>query len=65
MDFGEAWVIVSGVKSKAHYFVMDLPQSEDCFVAAFPAETCGGSPPAGGSCAGGSFALFTLGKEPK
>ena len=38
-DFGEAWVIVAGVKCKAHYFAMDLPQSDDCFVAAFPAET--------------------------
>ncbi len=38
-DFGEAWVIVAGVECKAHYFSMDLPQSDDCFVAAFPAET--------------------------
>ena len=38
-DFGEALVVVAGVKRKAHYFVMDLPQSDDCFVAAFPAET--------------------------
>jgi transposase len=38
-DFGEAWVIVAGVQCKAHYFTMDLPQSDDCFVAAFPAET--------------------------
>jgi transposase len=38
-DFGEAWVIVAGVECKAHYLSMDLPQSDDCFVAAFPAET--------------------------
>ena len=38
-DFGEALVVVAGVQCKAHYFVMDLPQSDDCFVAAFPAET--------------------------
>jgi transposase len=38
-DFGEALVIVAGVECKAHYFAMDLPQSDDCFVAAFPAET--------------------------
>ena len=38
-DFGEAWVIVAGVKCKAHYFAMDLPHSDDCFVPAFPAET--------------------------
>src|SRR6476660_3465475 len=38
-DFGEALVILAGVEQKARYFVMDLPQSDDCFVAAFPAET--------------------------
>ncbi|HUZ96686.1 MAG TPA: hypothetical protein VMU57_17425 [Edaphobacter sp.] len=38
-DFGEAWVIIAGVKCKADYFAMDLPQSDDCFVAVFPAET--------------------------
>ncbi len=38
-DFGEALVVIAGVEQKAHYFVMDLPQSDDCFVAAFPAET--------------------------
>jgi transposase len=38
-DFGEALVVIAGVEQKVHYFVMDLPQSDDCFVAAFPAET--------------------------
>jgi transposase len=38
-DFGEALVILAGVEQKARYFVIDLPQSDDCFVAAFPAET--------------------------
>jgi transposase len=38
-DFGEALVVISGVQQKAHYLVMDLPHSDDCFVAAFPAET--------------------------
>ncbi len=38
-DFGEALVVIGGVKSKAHYLAMDLPQSDDCFVMAFPAET--------------------------
>jgi transposase len=38
-DFGEAAVVIAGVERKAHYFVMDLPQSDDCFVMAFPAET--------------------------
>jgi transposase len=38
-DFGEALVVMAGVEQKARYFVMDLPQSDDCFVAAYPAET--------------------------
>lgn len=38
-DFGEALVVLAGVEQKARYFVLDLPQSDDCFVAAFPAET--------------------------
>ena len=38
-DFGEAQVVIVGVEQKAHYFVMDLPHSDDCFVAAYPAET--------------------------
>jgi len=38
-DFGEAKVIIAGVECTAHYFVMDLPQSDDAFVMAFPAET--------------------------
>jgi hypothetical protein len=38
-DFGEAQVIIAGIAGKAHYLAMDLPQSDDCFVTAFPAET--------------------------
>ena len=38
-DFGEALVVIAGVERKAHYLAMDLPHSDDCFVAAFPAET--------------------------
>ena len=38
-DFGEAMVVIGGVERKAHYLVVDLPQSDDCFVMAFPAET--------------------------
>ena len=38
-DFGEALVVIGGVEQKAHYFCIDLPQSDDCFVIAFPAET--------------------------
>jgi len=39
VDFGEALVVMAGVERKAHYLVMDLPHSDDCFVVAFPAET--------------------------
>ncbi len=38
-DFGEAMVVIAGVECKAHYLAMDLPQSDDCFMMAFPAET--------------------------
>ena len=38
-DFGEALVIIGGVERKAHCFVLDLPQSDGCFVKAYPAET--------------------------
>jgi transposase len=38
-DFGEALVVIAGVEQKAHYLAVDLPHSDDCFVAAFPAET--------------------------
>lgn len=36
---GEAMVVIGGVESKAHHLAMDLPQSDDCLVMAFPAET--------------------------
>ena len=38
-DFAEAQVEIGGRLAKAHYFVMDLPHSDDCYVRAFPAET--------------------------
>jgi transposase len=38
-DFGEALVVIAGQEQKAHYFCLDLPHSDDCFVMAFPAET--------------------------
>ena len=38
VDFGEALVVISGVELKAHYFCIDLPQSDDLFVKAYPAE---------------------------
>jgi transposase len=38
-DFGEAVVVIAGVAQKAHFFAMDLPHSDTCFVKAYPAET--------------------------
>ena len=38
-DFGEALVVIGGVKQKAHCFVIDLPHGDGCFVKAYPAET--------------------------
>ena len=38
-DFGEALAVIDGEERKAHYLAIDLPQSDDCFVMAFPAET--------------------------
>jgi transposase len=38
-DFGEALVEIGGVEQKAHFLAVDLPQSDGCFVKAYPAET--------------------------
>ena len=38
-DFGEALVVIGGVEQKAHYFALDLPHSDGCFIKAYPAET--------------------------
>ena len=38
-DFGEAVAIIGGVEQKAHFFLMDLPHSDACFVRAYPAAT--------------------------
>ena len=38
-DFGEAVAVVAGVERKVHYFVLDLPHSDGCFVKAYPGET--------------------------
>jgi transposase len=43
-DFGEAVVIIGGVEQKAHFFVMDLPHSDACFVRAYPAATAEACP---------------------
>ena len=39
VDFGEALAEIGGVVRKVHFFAMDLPQSDACFVKAYPAET--------------------------
>jgi transposase len=39
VDFGEAVAVIGGVRQKIHFFCMDLPQSDACFVKAYPAET--------------------------
>ena len=38
-DFGEALMVIGGDERKMHYFVLDLPHSDGCFVKAYPAET--------------------------
>ena len=38
-DFGEALVSIAGREQTAHFFCLDLPQSDDCFVVAFPTES--------------------------
>ena len=39
VDFGEALGEIAGVERKIHFFAMDLPHSDACFVRAYPAET--------------------------
>jgi transposase len=59
VDFGEALAEIAGVERKIHFFAMDLPHSDACFVRAYPAETseafCDGH--------NGAFAFF--GKVPR
>lgn len=38
-DFGEAMVVLDGVERKAHFFAFDLPQSDACYIRAYPAAT--------------------------
>ena len=38
-DFGQAMAVIGGVEQTVHYFVLDLPHSDACFVKAYPAET--------------------------
>jgi len=39
VDFGEALGEIGGIERKIHFLVMDLPQSDACFVKAYPGET--------------------------
>src|SRR5499433_1844684 len=59
VDFGEALAEIAGVERKIHFFAMDLPHSDTCFVRAYPEETgeafCDGH--------NGAFAFF--GKVPR
>jgi len=32
LDFGEALAEITGVERKIHFFAMDLPNSDSCFV---------------------------------
>ena len=38
-DFGEAMAVIGGALRKIHFLAVDLPHSDGCFVAAYPAET--------------------------
>ena len=38
-DFGQAKAVVGGVEQTVHYFVLDLPYSDGCFIKAYSAET--------------------------
>jgi transposase len=37
-DFGEAVAVIGGVERAIHFFCLDLPHSDACFVKAYPAE---------------------------
>jgi len=39
VDFGEADIYLGGVRTRIHYFCLDLPHSDAIFVKAYPAET--------------------------
>ena len=39
MDFGEAVAVIAGVGQKTHFFCLDPPQSDACFVKAYRRET--------------------------
>ena len=59
VDFGEALAEIAGVEGKIHFFAMDLPHSDACFVQAYPAET------AEAFCDGHNDAFAFFGKVPR
>src|ERR1700738_2142432 len=59
VDFGEAIGIIGGEERKIHFFAMDLPHSDACFVAAYPAETTEAF------CDGHNAAFTFFGKVPR
>ena len=58
-DFGEALAVIGGVERKIHFFAMDLPHSDACFVQAYPAETMEAF------CEGHTAAFSFFGKVPQ
>ena len=39
VDFGAAVGVIGGVRQEIHFFCLDLPQSDACFVKAYPRQT--------------------------
>src|SRR5262249_54870746 len=58
VEFGEALAEIAEVERKIHFFAMDLPHSDACFVRAYPAET------AEAFCDGHNGAFGFFGKVP-
>src|SRR5262244_712232 len=58
VDFGEALAEIAGVERKIHFFAMDLPHGDACFVQAYPEET------AEAFCDGHNAAFGFFGKVP-
>src|SRR6202023_4120072 len=59
VDFGEALAEIAGGERKIHFFAIDLPHSDACFVQAYPAET------AEAFCDGHNAAFAFFGKVPR
>jgi transposase len=59
VDFGEALAEIAAVERKIHFFAMDLPHSDACFVRAYPEET------AEAFCDGQNAAFGFFGRVPR